>query len=114
MIDVEAGVKKINQHIMDQGMVARDADGSDFAFPDDTSLRFKTGTSRGEVAITVWVNDRQRKEVIRVLSDAQLVEATYEIDAIITRHRSPEEVGVHVGYDPHNDWGPTAGGGRFA
>lgn len=73
--DVEAGVKEINKFLVDQGYTPRDADGADFQRGSDRTLRFKTGTVHGEVTITVWVNDRQQKQPIRILGDHQIIEA---------------------------------------
>lgn len=81
-IDVEAGVRSINQHIREHGFRANGADGNDFQYGTDPGLRFKTGTVYGEVTVTVWNHQRQI-EAIRILSEAQIVEAKHEIDGLI-------------------------------
>ena len=85
-LDIVKVRERIVKNLADHGFVPRDADDADFQFGTDMSLRFKVGTVRGEVAITVWVNDRQRKDVIRVLTEAQVVEANHTIDGIINQH----------------------------
>lgn len=90
-LDIEAARGKIVANLADHGFLPRDADGADFQFGDDMTLRFKVGTSRGEVAITVWKYDRQAKDVIRVYTEAQIVEANHKIDAIIHGHFTTEE-----------------------
>lgn len=98
MIDVEEGVKKIRQALKDHGFTPRDADGSDFQFGSDPGLRFKVNCVYGEVTVTVWKYARQAKEPIRILSDAQVIEAKYQIDSLINefftkRSRDMEDYG---------------------
>lgn len=81
-IDCEAAVKAIHANLKEHDFRPRDADISDFQFGTDPGLRFKVGTVYGEVTITVWSYGRQT-EVIRVLSDAQVNEAKYRLDALI-------------------------------
>lgn len=85
MIDVQNAVKVVNSYLEGHGFKPRDADGNDFQYGDDRDLRFKTGTSRGEVAIQV-VKTGQTTMVIRVLNDNQINDAKYQIDKIIAEH----------------------------
>lgn len=85
-IDEAAGIRAIKECLYSQHYVERDADGSDFQFGSDTSLRFKVGMVYGEVTVTVWQEGKQT-QAIRILSDAQVVEAKHHLDAIITAHR---------------------------
>lgn len=86
-LDVTQVVAWMNENLVSLHFKPRDADGSDFQYGDDRTLRFKTGTSRGEVAIQVWKND-QCTEVIRILNVDQMVEAKHQIDKIISDHQA--------------------------
>lgn len=85
-LNLEPTVDQVFNHLADHHFVPRDADGSDLQFGDDRSLRFKVGTSHGEVAIQVW-REGQPVHVIRILNTVQLVEAKHEVDRIISGHR---------------------------
>jgi hypothetical protein len=91
MIDVELGARRIVNNLREHDFRNRDADPTDFQFGMDPGLRFKVGTVRGEVTITVWKWAKQ-VEVIRVLSDAQVVEAKHRIDALIHEFRESRRV----------------------
>lgn len=99
-LDVKAARDKIVANLADHGFLPRDADGADFQFHDDMTLRFKVGTVYGEVAVTVWKHDRQMKDVIRVFTEAQIVEANHRIDGIINDHFTTEERNE----GPGSDW----------
>lgn len=93
--DVEEGVRQVRANLKDHGFTPRDADGSDFQFGTDPGLRFKVTCVYGEVTISVWKHARQIKQPIRILSEAQIVEAKYTMDALINeffsaRSRGPE------------------------
>lgn len=85
-INVEQAVKAINNHLKEHDFRCPGAD-SDFRFGTDPGLRFKTGTVYGEVTVTIWRYGKQI-DVIRILNDAQVVEAKHEIDAFIARWRA--------------------------
>lgn len=70
MINVGQVRNQVVDYLIMHGFNPRDADGSDFARP-GTRTRFKVGTSRGEVAITVWKGNKQT-DVVRVISPASL------------------------------------------
>ena len=89
--DVEAGVREINAHLRARGFTERDADGADFQAGEDRGLRFKTGTVYGEVTVTVWFNDRQGKEPIRILGEHQMPLAKAQIDRLIRAHQNMED-----------------------
>lgn len=72
----------INKHIMEKDFRPRDADGSDFQYGTDPGLRFKTGTVRGEVTVSVWRYERRIQDPIRIFTDKQAVEAKHEIDRL--------------------------------
>lgn len=84
--DVAAGVAAINKHLKEHDFRATGADGNDFQYGTDPGLRFKTGTSYGEVAVTVWKHQRQ-VQAIRAMNEEQIVEAKHEIDALIHAYR---------------------------
>lgn len=54
MIDTQETIQIVNTKIVQMGFDPRDADRNDFQRGDDRGLRFKTGTSYGEVAIQVF------------------------------------------------------------
>lgn len=81
-IDIVAGAKALRQTLKEHNFTERDADGSDFQFGTDPSLRFKVGTVKGEVTLTVWKHARC-VETIRVLTDEQVVEAKHRIDSLV-------------------------------
>lgn len=83
MIDVEAGAKSIVQHLKGHDFRNAGADPTDFQYGSDPGLRFKVGTVRGEVTVSVWRHSRQIKQPIRCMSDAQVIEAKHEIDALV-------------------------------
>lgn len=85
LIDEAAAVAKINKYLEGHEFHPRDADGNDFQYGHDKSLRFKTGTVYGEVAVQV-VKDDRTVEVIRILRDERVVEAQEQIDRIIQQH----------------------------
>jgi hypothetical protein len=70
MINVGQVRNQVVDYLAVHGYSPRDADGSDFAKPGSTT-RFKVGTSRGEVAITVWERTKQI-DVVRIVSDSSL------------------------------------------
>lgn len=82
-IDIEAGVKKVRENLISHGFRPRDADGSDFQYGDDPSLRFKVNCVYGEVTVSVWKHARQVKQPFRATSDAQIVEVNHSVDALV-------------------------------
>lgn len=66
-LDVAKGVTLVNNNLNDLGFTPRDADGNDFQRGSDSALRFKTGTSMGEVTTLVLVENKQ-VEAIRATS----------------------------------------------
>lgn len=70
MIDVVVVRQQVVAHLAQRGWHPRDADGSDFAGP-GSDLRFKVGTSRGEVAVTTW-QDGSAMGAMRVISPESL------------------------------------------
>lgn len=94
-LDVEIVVRKLNEFLEFKGFKRRDSDGSDFARPDDRDgLRFKTGTSRGEVTVTVWVGSKPIKDrTIRVMRLEQTTPAQSEIKKIAREYRFAVENG---------------------
>ena len=92
-LDVAATVKEVNDNLIGWGFTPRDADGNDFQRGDDTSLRFKTGTSRGEVAIQVYGRQTVIK-VIRILQAHQIDAALDEMHTLIKDQK--ERVAVYA------------------
>lgn len=88
-LDVEDTAKGMTRHLADHHFVSRDADGNDLQYGDDKSLRFKVGTSYGEVAIQI-VRDGHANpsETIRILNAAQIAEAKHTLDRAIAEHRA--------------------------
>lgn len=112
-MDVQGVVARVNAYLGEQHFVPRDADGSDYQFGDDRRLRFKTGTTRGEVAVQVWINDRPHR-VIRILNEDQVIEAFHDIDAVITAHRvvvsEPKSVPAEIRQERHDEYWKGAEG----
>jgi hypothetical protein len=71
MIDAEQAVKQVWAELARLGFTPRDADGSDYQRGDDNSLRFKVGTSYGEVAIQVF-RGKNPGGVLRIISEETL------------------------------------------
>lgn len=71
MIDASEMVKKVWVELALLGFTPRDADGSDYQRGDDNSLRFKVGTSYGEVAVQVF-RGKDPAGVLRIISDTSL------------------------------------------
>ncbi len=67
-LDEAKVLKAVHGILARHGIVARDADHADFGHPTITHTRFKTGTSYGEVTITVWKGNRQ-VQAIRILNE---------------------------------------------
>lgn len=80
-IDVAAIRSQVADHLWVMGFEPRGADPSDFQRGTDSSLRFKVGTSYGEVAVQVLVNNK-KDDVIRVVSEAQVPEALRSLSLI--------------------------------
>lgn len=75
-------VTDVKMHLNEAHFKARDADGQDFQYGFDPSLRFKIGCSYGEVTILV-MDEGQQTEAIRIISEASKIEAFHRIDALI-------------------------------
>lgn len=88
-MDVTPVVKEINDYLISHNFKPRDADKQDFAYGPMSTLRFKTGTVYGEVTIQVIQADKPA-EMIRILNEAQVVEAKYAIDRFIAEWRTPK------------------------
>ncbi len=87
-LNLESTVEQICNYMADHHFVPRDADGNDLQYGDDKTLRFKIGTSYGEVAIQIVRNGHaDPSETIRILNAAQITEAKHEIDRVIDFHR---------------------------
>lgn len=100
LIDEAAVVQKINHYLTTHDFKPRDADGNDFQYGHDTSLRFKTGTVYGEVSVQVYI-DNKVAEVIRIIRNERVVEAQEQIDRIIKFHRyDVEEIFVDEREEP--------------
>lgn len=70
MINVPNVRRRIVSELAEWGWIPRDADGTDFAHPDNRNgLRFKIGTSYGEVAVTVWMGSQQMLAVRTIRDD---------------------------------------------
>lgn len=82
MMDVAKIRKQIVDHLAERGFAPRDADGSDFARKDDTSVRFKVGTSYQEVTITYW-HGKSQFGVTRIINEDRVEEALRQIDLVI-------------------------------
>lgn len=70
MIDVAKVNRWVQEFLRQKGYRSGDADGTDFRKGGANAVRFKTGTSRGEVAITVWKGPNQI-DVVRILNEDQ-------------------------------------------
>lgn len=70
MIDVVATRNTVADTLESMGFSNHDADISDFSRP-NSDVRFKVGTTRGEVSITVWREKRQTY-ALRIISDGSL------------------------------------------
>lgn len=82
--DIAAAVRTINEFLPTLGFEPRDADGNDFQRGADKDLRFKTGTSYGEVAIQiVHKGHANPRETIRILTDRQVEKAKVQIVDIV-------------------------------
>ena len=113
LIDVAATRRNIAEHLEGHGFVTRGADLSDFAPPDavgNQGLRFKVGTSYGEVAITPYI-DNIRKSTMRILSDAMRAEVKHSIDATIRNWRKS----IEQAKEPDQSFGSRMGhpGGSY-
>lgn len=89
MINPAETVKHVNAVIVGEiGMVARDADGNDFGFAGatyDQALRFKTGTSTGEVAVQIF-RGKHPAGVLRITSPASLDATLQTMKAMASDH----------------------------
>lgn len=85
ILDVEYVVAQINQHLESHHFIPRDADPTDHQYGIDTSLRFKTGTSRGEVTIQI-LQEGRKTEFVRILQPDHIVRAKEIIDRTIATH----------------------------
>lgn len=91
MIDVQATVAEVRAYLQARDFRPRDADITDYQSGRDASLRFKTGTSRGEVTVTVWRYARQI-EVMRIISPTTMAEALTAIDQYVHEFREARRV----------------------
>lgn len=85
-IDVANVLRSVQNHLRRHGFAPRDADPTDFARRNDGRLRFKTGTSYGEVTVVPWF-DKQRgrdREVIRIIMPHQVAGALMKVDNLIS------------------------------
>lgn len=78
-------VKIVNEHIQSLGFTPRDADGNDFQRGDDSSLRFKTGTSHQEVTILPYQFNVQG-QAIRVMPTTSIEEVIGRLTAWVEDH----------------------------
>lgn len=83
-IDVAAVRTEMVRYLADIGFTERDADGSDFQFGDDPGLRFKIGTSYGEVAVSVY--NPTRGQVLRITQDHHVDRAKTTLARVIADH----------------------------
>lgn len=72
-------------------MAARGADKTDFQFPADRTLYFRTGSARNEVTAVPVLNEVSQTP-IRINSEEQVAEALHQIDRIIQDWRVNKEV----------------------
>lgn len=79
MIEPAKVVKLVNTRLQQMGYRPADADGQDFRKGGANSIRFKTGTSHGEVTVTVWRGPRQI-DVLRIISDRSYDETMRKIE----------------------------------
>lgn len=63
--------KRVAAELAQLGFTPRDADGSDYQRGDDQSLRFKVGTSTGEVAVQIF-RGKHPAGVMRAISESSL------------------------------------------
>lgn len=85
--DIADAVKQVNKHIEWLGFVPRDADGNDFQRGDDRNLRFKTGTSYGEVAVQIVRDGKANpNETLRILNDQQVEGAMRTLGDIVAAY----------------------------
>lgn len=68
-INVQSMRDRVITHLATRGFLPRDADGTDFAKVDST-IRFKVGTSYGEVAVTTWSGSVRVGPAVRINADA--------------------------------------------
>lgn len=78
---------KVRKHLQDHGMRPRGADATDYQWPDDRRLYFRTGSAYKEVSVIPYL-DEVKQTPLRITSEAQLVEVKYAIDAIISAYRA--------------------------
>lgn len=81
--ETQAMREKVVAYLRSREYTERDADGSDFQFHQDRSLRFKIGTAYSEVTITVWEDNKQTFRAIRITQNSQFEEAKHTIDKFI-------------------------------
>lgn len=84
--DASVGVKQVCQALNQLGFVPRDADGSDYQRGDDQHIRFKVGTSYGEVAVQVVV-DNKHVDVIRFLNLEQTGSSKATFEGVIAHYQ---------------------------
>lgn len=86
MIDVQAVRKGIVEYLAEMGFVPRDADITDLQHGTDNSLRFKVGTSMGEVAVIAVYDSSQRNKVWRITQAHHIIEVRARIRDTIRDH----------------------------
>lgn len=92
MIDAEQVYREVRGWLGGHGFAPRDADPTDLQRGNDSSLRFKVGTSRGEVAIQVLVDNKLRR-VLRLISGTSIEAAYTEMTNLISMYQTaPEEI----------------------
>lgn len=84
------GVAMVNRHLDTLGFAPRDADGNDYQRGADRTIRFKTGTSMGEVTTQVVI-DGTHRQPIRATSWGSTDKMMLEISGIVDRHDSMPE-----------------------
>lgn len=88
-LNLESTVEQMFGCLADHHFVPRDADGNDLQYGDDKTLRFKVGTSYGEVAVQIVRNGTaDPTETIRILNESHIAEAKHTIDRVIHEHRA--------------------------
>lgn len=84
-------LERIRKYLNELGMAARGADKTDFQFPSDRTLYFRTGSAYHEVSI-IPVVDEVTQPAIRILNEGQIESACLQIAGYVDRHEAKEPV----------------------
>lgn len=85
-MDTKHVLDSVRRHLHDHGMRPRGADLTDYQWPADRRLYFRTGSAYKEVSVIAYF-DEVKQPPLRIVNEEQLVEVKYAIDAIISAYR---------------------------